>query len=293
MIEPQPKIDPVVKENKKDQETGDLIAICEINTSIIAAIPKSSGTVLTGTVVYYLINNTGQDLIFSFYARQKNNWQGIKYGTVKPGESFELTEYSRESLIDIHSFLFQGSLFAVQSESFPVVIRKEFGVMLPGLQNAKRDVPGLAAFASQVTVIADTNYDEPIVELKDLEAKFGREKKSTSQQSPKPPSFQEKQASRYGILENEKEIDLHIEELVRDFSGMANAEMLQVQMSRFSKEMDTAISRHFKKIVFIHGVGNGKLKNEIRKELRNYQGVAFRDADNRKYGSGATEVIFE
>jgi dsDNA-specific endonuclease/ATPase MutS2 len=92
---------------------------------------------------------------------------------------------------------------------------------------------------------------------------------------------------------NEKEIDLHIEELVRDFSGMANAEMLQVQMSRFSKEMDAAISRHYKKIIFIHGVGNGKLKNEIRKELRNYQGVAFRDADNRKYGSGATEVIFE
>jgi hypothetical protein len=171
------------------------------NTAIIAAIPKSSGTVLTGTVVYYLINNTGQDLIFSFYARLKNNWQGIKYGIVKAKEYFELTEYSRESMIDIHSFLFQGSLFAVQSESFPVVIRKEFGVMLPGLQNAKKDVQGLASFASQITVISDSNYEEPVVELKDLEAKFGREKKSTNQQSPKQSSFQDKQPSRYGILE--------------------------------------------------------------------------------------------
>ena len=68
--------------------------------------------------------------------------------------------------------------------------------------------------------------------------------------------------------------------------------MLEIQLKHFAKEMDHALRNHFKKMIFIHGVGNGKLKNEIRKELRHYPGVAFKDADSRNYGQGATEVTF-
>ena len=56
--------------------------------------------------------------------------------------------------------------------------------------------------------------------------------------------------------------------------------------------MNEAMRKHIRKIIFIHGVGNGRLKSEIRKELQHYQGIKVRDADPSRYGRGATEVVF-
>ena len=47
-------------------------------------------------------------------------------------------------------------------------------------------------------------------------------------------------------------------------------------------------------IVFIHGVGEGVLKEELGYLFRKYDNVKFYDADYQKYGLGATEVyIFQ
>jgi dsDNA-specific endonuclease/ATPase MutS2 len=68
--------------------------------------------------------------------------------------------------------------------------------------------------------------------------------------------------------------------------------MVTVQMTKFHEEMDKAIKTDVKKIVFIHGVGNGTLKNELRRELqRKYSKYNFQDASFREYGYGATMVI--
>src|SRR5215204_4649670 len=56
---------PVEKIKPQSSETGDLVSICDHNTAMIAALPKATGTVLTGAVIYYLINRTSYDLIFS------------------------------------------------------------------------------------------------------------------------------------------------------------------------------------------------------------------------------------
>jgi dsDNA-specific endonuclease/ATPase MutS2 len=63
-------------------------------------------------------------------------------------------------------------------------------------------------------------------------------------------------------------------------------------METFRKEMDKAISTGVKKIVFIHGVGDGVLKNELRRELsRKYAKYPFQDASFREYGFGATMAV--
>jgi dsDNA-specific endonuclease/ATPase MutS2 len=44
-------------------------------------------------------------------------------------------------------------------------------------------------------------------------------------------------------------------------------------------------------IVFIHGVGNGVLKQEIQKKLAGNKNVAwFQDAQKEKFGYGATRI---
>jgi dsDNA-specific endonuclease/ATPase MutS2 len=71
---------------------------------------------------------------------------------------------------------------------------------------------------------------------------------------------------------------------------MSNREMLSVQLERFEKELDKAIEAGMKKLIFIHGVGNGRLKREIQNILKSTPGVTFQDASYKHYGFGATQV---
>ncbi len=88
------------------------------------------------------------------------------------------------------------------------------------------------------------------------------------------------------------EVDLHIHELLDDIRGLSNTEMLGVQMDKFRQVMKENINRKKRKIVFIHGVGNGTLKTELRKELdRKFKSHYYQDASFREYGYGATMVI--
>lgn len=56
--------------------------------------------------------------------------------------------------------------------------------------------------------------------------------------------------------------------------------------------MNHAFANKMKKVTFIHGVGKGILKDEIYKELKQYDNIHFFDAPMSKYGVGATEVYF-
>lgn len=88
------------------------------------------------------------------------------------------------------------------------------------------------------------------------------------------------------------EIDLHIHELIDSTEGLSSGDLLQIQMKKFHETMSANISNKGVRIVFIHGVGNGTLKMEIRKELeRTYKGIYYQDASFREYGYGATMVI--
>jgi len=73
-------------------------------------------------------------------------------------------------------------------------------------------------------------------------------------------------------------------------TGLTNGDMLQIQLTHARKKLEDAVIRRCRKVVFIHGVGNGRLKTEIRQMLQGYTGLEFFDASLSKYGQGATEV---
>jgi len=89
-----------------------------------------------------------------------------------------------------------------------------------------------------------------------------------------------------------REVDLHIEKLVDNHNGLSNSEIINIQMARFRTALETAILHQEKRVVFIHGVGNGKLKNEIRRTLdREFRKLRYQDASFKEYGYGATMVL--
>lgn len=86
------------------------------------------------------------------------------------------------------------------------------------------------------------------------------------------------------------EVDLHINQLVPSTSNMSNYDMLNIQMETAQRQLEFAIRKRIRKVVFIHGVGEGVLKEELYSLFRRYEQVTYYDGDYQKYGLGATEV---
>ena len=90
------------------------------------------------------------------------------------------------------------------------------------------------------------------------------------------------------------EVDLHIQHLTNSIRGMSNYEMLNLQLETAQRQLEFAIKKRIQKVVFIHGVGEGVLKEELVYLFRRYENVKYYDAEYQKYGLGATEVyIFQ
>ena len=99
-------------------------------------------------------------------------------------------------------------------------------------------------------------------------------------------------------IENKKrtsiwEIDLHIENLLDNAKNLTNTEILLKQMSNFKNTFLKASDKRIQKLVVIHGVGEGVLKNEIRSYLSKQENIEYFDASYLEYGKGATEVRFK
>lgn len=90
------------------------------------------------------------------------------------------------------------------------------------------------------------------------------------------------------------EVDLHIHNLVDNTKNLSNYEMLNIQIDTAKRQLDFAISKRIQSVVFIHGVGQGILREELYTLFRRYDNIDFFDADYQKYGVGATEIyIFQ
>lgn len=87
------------------------------------------------------------------------------------------------------------------------------------------------------------------------------------------------------------EVDLHINALLDNTAGLSPSVLLNTQLTEFRIVMDRNIRKKGQRIVFIHGKGEGVLRQALIKELRHrYRTCTYEDANFQKYGYGATMV---
>lgn len=86
------------------------------------------------------------------------------------------------------------------------------------------------------------------------------------------------------------EVDLHVHKLVKNSGNMSSYEKLNLQLETAKRQLEFAMRKRIQKVVFIHGVGEGVLKEELGYLFRRYENLKYYDADYQKYGMGATEV---
>jgi hypothetical protein len=90
------------------------------------------------------------------------------------------------------------------------------------------------------------------------------------------------------------EIDLHVEKLTDEWQRLNNFEILTLQLQTLEKWMDLAIAHRQPSLVVIHGLGTGKLRDDIHEILRLKKEVkSFVNQYHPRYGYGATEIFFQ
>jgi dsDNA-specific endonuclease/ATPase MutS2 len=89
-------------------------------------------------------------------------------------------------------------------------------------------------------------------------------------------------------------IDLHIEKLTDNYEKLSNLEIIGIQLAEFEKWFDLAIAHRQPSLIVIHGVGKGRLREEIHDILKTKKEVKhFINQYDPRFGYGATEVFFQ
>lgn len=89
-------------------------------------------------------------------------------------------------------------------------------------------------------------------------------------------------------------VDLHIEKLTDSWKNLSNTEKLELQLKEFEKSFELALAHHQAQLIIIHGIGSGRLRDEIHDLLRLKREVkSFVNQYHASFGYGATEIYFQ
>ncbi len=253
--------------------------------SLFVLVPEVPANPPTGNISMYLVNNCNDTLLFRFIQKTKYSYETVAAGSASPNSKVYLGMIKPEMIADLPLYCFQWLNFRKRTKELESFRQKEIT-----LSAVKFYKPNL------FTVTRFFKVPAMVVQLQDNPLKAELEKLSEHDFQQAIELKEPKKREQPIALPNSElvEVDLHIHELLDNFNNLTNTEMLTVQMNKFHEELAQAIDSGVKKIVFIHGVGNGTLKNELRRELqRKYSKYTMQDASFREYGYGATMVILK
>ncbi len=113
---------------------------------------------------------------------------------------------------------------------------------------------------------------------RDVRRQANSERKASNLNSPRPKN---------DVIE----VDLHASAMFDSTEGLSSADILNFQIDRFTDVMKANLHRPGTRIIFIHGKGDGVLRQAVMKELTHrFKGHDVQDASFREYGFGATQV---
>jgi hypothetical protein len=91
-----------------------------------------------------------------------------------------------------------------------------------------------------------------------------------------------------------EEIDLHVDSTRFKGGKMDNKYAIEFQLEALDAALDSAVMKGKVELRIIHGLGKGKLKEEVHKILSKHPHVKyFENAYHPRYGMGSTIVHFK
>lgn len=278
--EPEPADEPIV-----ETEGGERL---NVYLAYLPIDPKAFQQ--TGYEAYF-INNSNYYLFFNYMHRENNRWISRYSALVEPNTKIFMEEFEKADLNDLERLCVQ---FIAFKKDKPFVMKNAVSVELR---------PDTVKFYKLHCFMENDFFEEdalllPVVRedmpekellISSVELQEAMMEKAKEDRRAPQPSVKKKQAEPEII-----EVDLHIDELLDNTAGLNNADMLTYQLEKFHNVLSKYAGEKGRKIVFIHGKGEGVLRQSIEKELKTrYKSYYFQDASFREYGFGATMVTIK
>ncbi len=232
--------------------------------------------------ILYLLNDGDYLLNYAISLKKNDKLRLLDKGELEPGTLANIGSIQNKQLLSFQAIVIDILFYSeyVFKAQPPIHYMLNLQTMeKPFISNFKEteyfDDPAYLIDLLDYRIFENHLFEKKNIKVKDL-----IEKKSEKKQDK-------------NVTEIEK-VDLHIEEIIDNEKGLSNGEIINIQMARFATALEGALKGKTKKIVFIHGVGNGKLRYEFRKTLdTKYPDLKYQDASFAEYGYGATMVIFK
>ena len=277
--------EPIVTYRPKERPEGERLNV------VMAYLPIEEKSLSNSRFEAYIINDSNYSLYFTYSTGQGRTWNVRGNGLLEPNSKMFIEEFGREELNEMERVCVQ--LLPFKSDK-PFVLKPAMNIerRIDTVKFYKLHLFAKNPYFDEGALIYELVVnDKPTKEIfTDAEEvqKIILEKKKgePQQQKVSKPNL----TKGTDILE----VDLHIEELIETTAGMNAFDILNYQLDVVRKTLDENMKYKGKKIVFIHGKGDGVLRNAISQELkRKYPRCLSQDASFQKYGFGATMVIIK
>ncbi len=254
---------------------------------VLAYVPQDVKAISTTDFDTYLVNDSNYFLSYTYMSAENKSWQVRATGIIEPNTKLFLEEFGKEMLNSLEHVAVQLIAYK-EGRAFQLKPAVSVELRIDTVKFYKLHTFTESDFFEEPSLRYDIVKDDVPARQMFIDAESLQQallqKKSSDTVHPQP---KEKRTRTDGIVE----IDLHIGELLDDTTGMSNGDMLNYQLDVFRKTLDQYKAKKGQRIVFIHGKGDGVLRNAILKELKyKYKEYTYQDASFREYGFGATMV---
>jgi hypothetical protein len=238
----------------------------------------------------YMISDCAYRMVYTLSVVKDNFVYGNKVGQIEDDSKEHIATFSMSELKQIQSFKINCIFYkkGIYLPHEPLIYEYKVDALAMADPSAWTEND----YFDEKAIVVNITEMSLIYEIERLITET--EEKYIIQKKRKDVSPKKQPVSKPANADDVEEVDLHIEQLVNNASQLSAAEILEIQMGRFNIALTGAIRSSTRKIVFIHGVGNGKLKHDIRHALdTQFPKLRYQDASFKEYGYGATLVIIK
>ena len=252
----------------------------------LAFVPHDQKWFVTGMVEVYLMNHTSMSGLYAFFLEGEKQIVGKDYDVLFPGNKILIETIDRDELLKWTKGIVQVVLFDEAPEKIYLPVSTEFDIS-PSRFNDEHNYKASQFMEEKLLLVS-------IVQVAGLSTLVSRQESKMDEEALVRQKAKEVRPSslieKHQTGPREAVVDLHIGELLQDFVHLTPHEILKYQMDYFTKCIDSAVEKNFRKVTFIHGVGNGTLKSAIIRKVQEYEHAESHLASLEKFGVGAIDV---
>lgn len=271
------------KKPVEERKGGNLLS------AYLAFVPVDAKQMSNTQFETYLVNDSNYYISYTYLSAENNNWHLRAQGVIEPNTKEFIEEFSQREVNALSRVCIQ--LVAFKKDK-PFTLKQPVSVQfrIDQVKFYKLHTFQPNDFFEEPALLYTIIEDDKVARSINIDADGLKEEMYAQQGDLDRLTAMNTKPVRKG-MENVEVIDLHIEKLLDSTAGMSSSEMLEYQLDKFRAKMKEHRHEKGKKIVFIHGKGEGVLRHAIIHELNyRYRPCTYQDASFQEYGYGATQV---